>query len=211
MINKKDKILIIAPHQDDEVIGCSSIISQYSENTTILYMIKLNDIKAANYLYGKKINIELPLHITGTSFKDQLLEKVPQRAIISSIKAVLMHNEINTVFMPYIHDANKDHQIVSNCANIACRSYDTYVKKLFMYEVPETTNLASIPFQPNYFNEFKWSEKESIISKYSEITKCHKQHPRYIESQKKNATYRGLQVYTTTGFAEAFQLVRFIG
>lgn len=204
---KNKNILIIAPHADDEVIGCGGFISKYKNqnNIHILYITHPSFAQQKGFrTLGDKVK---DLTILSFCFPDQKLENESQSDIINIIRNCISKWKIDTVFMPYMYDANTDHQVVAKCAIVACRPFDSGVKNLLMYEVPETTMLAHIPFKPNYFvqlNGFKG--KEMILNCYSDVL-TDDNHPRSIGflklKSKMYAEESGLKHY-----AEAFQIVR---
>jgi LmbE family N-acetylglucosaminyl deacetylase len=203
---KNKNILIVAPHADDEVIGCGGFISKYrrQNNIHIVYIAKASFYQQT----GLKRLLHRGINMVAFAYPDQELDLIEKHKIIDNLKKLILKHNIDTVFMPYIHDANNDHRVVAECAKISSRPYDTPVRNLLMYEVPETTMMATIPFTPNYFvklNGFKG--KENLLKHYEEMLSDDIYHPRSIEYLK----YRALSHAVKSGvkpFAEAFQIIR---
>ena len=205
---KNKKILIVAPHADDEVIGCGGFIGKYKNQNDIHIMY----IARPSYLQQVGLT-RVTSDVKGVkyivfAYPDQELDTVPKHTFIDLIKGYITTYDIDTVFMPYIHDANEDHRVIAKCTKIACRPYDTTVKNLLMYEIPETTMLADIPFTPNYYvklNGFKGKMK--LLKYYTEILGTNEYHPRSIRFLERKS-----QIYAVQSglkpFAEAFQIVR---
>lgn len=137
-ISSEDKISIIVPHADDELIGNYSILKNYK--TVLFYYRK----------YGSNRDIE------NIQRRDNEIEELAKRfnseiEIIdenNSLKRALLRNGITTVFIPPLVDWHKEH---TDIARIVLDSTSDLKMKVFSYEI-------SVPIM---------SERNLFISIYS--------------------------------------------
>tara|TARA_B100001059_G_scaffold133721_1_gene133920 strand:- start:3602 stop:4288 length:687 start_codon:yes stop_codon:yes gene_type:complete len=223
-----NRVLIIAAHPDDDILGCGGLMSKYrnqiefkvifiaegsscrfdkidieSENTQKIIKNRNSfGIKALNYLGVKNYH-----------FYNLPCGRLDQVSIIEINK--IIENEINkfkpdTVFTHSFEDTNNDHIIVHRATQMATRpGARTFVEKLYSYEILSSTEWRfNKTFSPNYFEslseidvENKWSALEKYISEIKEYP-----YPRSREGIFTLAKYRGIQ--SANKHAEAFQLIR---
>lgn len=221
LIMFKKKILIIAAHPDDEILGCGGMIIKNLNTSKIKVIFLTNGVSARNLIKKKVkerkneclklfkyLKIDKPIFF---NFPDNQLDKIPLLKIIKKIENVLRKFNPDEVFTHYENCLNVDHQIAYKATITACRPIKTNnVKKIFSFEVLSSTEWALFQkknFQPNYFVNISkiMSKKLDCIKFYkSELRKY--PHSRSLEALKSLAKYRGI----TSGFryAEAFILVR---
>lgn len=214
----KKKILIIAPHPDDESLGCGGTILKNLDNGNEVYCLIMTKSKNKR-LHNKKkielINVMKKYPITGykhLSFEPAKLDVMPKHKIISSIKSYLDKIEPSEVFIPFNHDAHSDHMVVFDSACAASKSFRSkYIKKILAYETVSETdiNLNSrlSNFKPNLFIDIsKFLQKKiSILSIYKTEIGLHP-FPRSLKNIKALATYRGsMSNYKS---AEAFIILK---
>src|SRR3990170_3210860 len=141
------KILIIAPHMDDEVLGCGGIIGKHKDSGDIVSVIfiahrvynhsfdeqrnnieKSHAIKAKDVLcYDDAIFLDLPDERLDTAIQDII---IPLEKNINAIKPSI-------VYIPFRGDNNQDHRAVFDAARVALRpTATTYINHIYMYEVP---------------------------------------------------------------------------
>lgn len=208
---KLGKILIIAPHPDDEVLGCGGIMAKYTNNISILYITgfhpgvdnkeyqkeKLSVLKRAkiNRVYNSTFELET-----------NKLDSIPISSIISRIESTINFDKPDTVFVCF-PSYNQDHRVVYDATITATRPHDTnhFVKNILVYEQPETLHsqrIGSEVFKPQLFVPIDIEEKIELYSLYKTQIRGH----RKPETLKGLAALRGS--YINKDYAEAFSIVR---
>ncbi len=224
---KKNKILIIAAHPDDEVLGCGGLISKYKDTNEIniifvsdgessrksnkkLIQKKISMRKKSSLNLCKKFNLNKPIFL---NFPDNQIDSVPLLKIVQKLEKYLRIFKPNMVFTHYENCLNIDHRITFNAVVTACRPIkNSFVKKIVSFEIPSSTdwNLGKgRAFQPNYFIDISShiNEKIKMIKFYkSELKKY--PHSRSIKSITSLASFRG--VSCGTRYAEGFYLHRYV-
>ena len=208
------KILVIAPHPDDEVLGMGGTIKKLSPKNNITLLI-MTDGASAQYSDKKMIKVrkescKKSSKILGISeikflnFKDMKLDSVPQLEINQEIEKIIKKIQPKIVFTSPKNDLNRDHDVTFNSTLVATRPSSSGVKKVFSYELPGYTKK---PFSPNHYEDItkQFVHKLKAFKMYkSEIMKF--PHPRSIESIENLAVYRGIQAGIAK--AESFELIR---
>ena len=221
------KILIIAAHPDDEVLGCGGTIAKLSSNNDIYTLIlgegitsrnisdeekkkELKELKKQSAEANKLLGVK---RVFFENFPDNKFDTIPLLNIIKSIEKVIQKIKPEEIFTHHYGDLNIDHQLTHRAVLAAVRPVGSpIVKKILSFEVLSSTewnyqNQNNI-FTPNiYISE--------TLNKKLEAMKCYKSeirnypHPRSLEGIKILAQKRGLEAGLK--FAEAFTLVRLIG
>ena len=208
------KILVIAPHPDDEVLGMGGTIKKLSPKNNITLLI-MTDGASAQYSDKKMIKVrkescKKSSKILGISeikflnFQDMKLDSVPQLEINQEIEKIIKKIQPKIVFTSPKNDLNRDHDVTFNSTLVATRPSSSGVKKVFSYELPGYTKK---PFSPNHYEDItkQFVHKIKAFKMYkSEIMKF--PHPRSIESIENLAVYRGIQAGIAK--AESFELIR---
>ena len=208
------KILVIAPHPDDEVLGMGGTIKKLSPKNNITLLI-MTDGASAQYSDKKMIKVrkescKKSSKILGISeikflnFKDMKLDSVPQLEITQEIEKIIKKIQPKIVFTSPKNDLNRDHDVTFNSTLVATRPSSSGVKKVFSYELPGYTKK---PFSPNHYEDItkQFVHKIKAFKMYkSEIMKF--PHPRSIESIENLAVYRWIQAGIAK--AESFELIR---
>lgn len=136
---KDKKILVIAPHPDDETLGCGGTIARLTAMGAKVKIVLCTD--DALEVEGKSVRLEefqLAINQLGHSQvfymgeKDGTL-KVNSERIESKLSHLISKEEIDWIFIPYILDVNEDHKAVANSIGKCLKG----VKKInvAMYEV----------------------------------------------------------------------------
>jgi len=222
------KILIVAAHPDDEVLGCFGTVAKliqegYEAYTLILGEGKTSrgdtreledkkdeieylnqEIKNANDMIGiKKVFIE--------SFPDNRFDSVDLLDIIKVILKVKDEIKPDIIFTHYQNDLNIDHQITYQAVITATRPMESEcVKEIYSFEVLSSTEWNyPLSFSPDVFFDIEDTIdlKLQAMKKYdSEL--CKYPHPRSIKGLELNAELQGVKVGRK--FVESFKSIRVI-
>lgn len=213
------KILIIAPHPDDEVLGCGGTIANHSKRGDEVYLCIVTKGYTPDwseeFLKNRPKEIEKANKILGikkTYFLDYptvKLDTIPQKELNEAISKVM--NEVNPdiLYIPHKGDLNKDHRLVFESSLVATRPVNHKVKRILSYEtLSETEWGQSIePFILNVYVDISETfEKKIEAMKVYESELKQYPHPRSLEILEVLAKKRGSEI--DVKFAEAFMLVR---
>lgn len=203
----KEVVLIIAPHADDEILGCGGYISknQYNKNIHIIVVAhreehRLENLKNINDI-EKCYNIKY--HLLNNI--DERLDTVSSSDLTKQIERLYLKIKPDIVFIPFSNDINSDHTAVHKSCLISFRKIQNIQpKELLMYEIPSSTTQGSSPFFPNTYSVLK---KEDIIKKW-ELLSCYKSelrdypNPRSELGLETYARFRGMEC--NREYAEAY-------
>lgn len=223
------KILVIAAHPDDEVLGCGGTIAKYSEKGGEVYCLFLGRGKSSRFkdkkskrLKKEQINLEKEAQraakILGISkiffedFPDQQYDNVPILDIVKVIEKIKNKIKPDIVFTHHQGDLNLDHRITFRAVLTACRPLPSEtVKKLYSFEIPSSTEW-SLPKRKNYFvpNVFidisdTFNRKIKAFTAYKSEMRDYP-HPRSIKGLEIIARRWGILVGKK--LVEAFELIR---
>lgn len=222
----RDNVLIVAPHADDEVLGCGGFI-QYmqSKGAKIYVAIMTNAHIGAPELFSYedvcKVRDEAKrahrlLKITETFFYDfpaPVLDQFPNYKISNALFSLVSKLGITTVCVPHRGDIHKDHRAVFEAALVACRPINgILVRKVMSYETLSETEWAP-PFGDDAFipNVFYGLSNEQMNVKLEAMRYYESQlksppSPRSLEIIKALGQFRGATV--EQNYAEAFMMIR---
>jgi LmbE family N-acetylglucosaminyl deacetylase len=222
------KILIVAAHPDDEVLGCGGTVARLSHKNTIntlilgegitsrdiprqkkdlaLFDLQENCKKANSLLGVKKVFFQ--------NFPDNRFDSVPLLDIVKPIEVCIKKINPDCIYTHHHGDLNIDHRITQQAVLTAARPLGNKpVKKIFSFEVLSSTEWnvqdSATMFMPNTWMNISDTLKLKLDAMQEYTTElCEYPHPRSIEGIKILAAKRGLEV----GFpyAEAFHLIRCI-
>lgn len=219
------KILIIAAHPDDEVLGCGGTIKNYINKGEEVYLCVVTKAYTPDwtqeFIENRKKEVvcaNKTLGIKKTFFLDLptvKLDTVPQKKLNDLISECIEKVRPEILYIPFEGDINKDHRLVFESSMVASRPKPGIsIRKILCYETLSETEWGSSRtremkgiFIPNlYIDIFDTLEnKLKAMSCYkSELRDF--PHPRSLEAIKVLAQKRG----TEAGFkaAEAFILIR---
>lgn len=217
-----NRILVIAPHPDDEIIGVGGTIAKRAAHGDSVFVCVIT--KGVEPLFAAELvsrtrqeccEADRLLGVRETIFLDfpaVMLETVPRYELNGKISEVVQRIKPNEVYIPHRGDMQLDHQMVVDAAMVALRpKYQHVVKRIYAYETLSETGWNI----PNTVNEFIPTVYEDISdyidAKLSAMRLFETQlepfpAARSIGAIEALARYRGTTVGVTA--AESFVLIR---
>lgn len=216
------KVLIIAPHPDDEIIGVGGTIAKRTtagHDVYVCVMTKgcepLFSSDSVNQVRTECKEADLSLGVKETIFLDfpaAMLETVPRYKLNDAIVKVIQRVKPDEVYLPHRGDMQQDHKMVVDAAMVALRpKYEHVVKRIYAYETLSETGWDI----PNTVNEFIPTVYEDISDtlgkKLDAMRRFRSQLTDYPAARSLGAIealakYRGATVNMMA--AEAFTLIR---
>ena len=204
------KVLIMATHPDDEILGCGGVIARHIEDGDQVYIcvitiasnpewddeyreIKLKEQKQIDEFLGIKKRYNM-----GFSVLD--MNTVARGRFNVAINTFIHNLHLDIVYTHWYKDLNEQHTLTSKATVIGTRLPSQC--KVLMYE-NESTRFSLSTFRPNYYVDIgKYIDRkcEAFSFYKSEIKEY--PHPRSIEGIRNHAKYRGNEVGLE--YAEAF-------
>lgn len=211
-------MLVIAPHADDEVLGCGGTIAKYTLKgwyvdlciVTHAYEPEWSDeyIKKRNAEIKKSASILRIRHLYQLDFPAVKLDGVSKKQINDELHKIMLKTEPEKLFIPGGEDLNFDHRLVFESCLVAARPfYVKNIKQIAAYETLSESEWGLSVFTPNYYEniELTISIKQRAMEAYSQELKSYP-HPRCAEIIKAFAMKRGSE--SGYKFAEAFKIIR---
>ena len=208
------RILVFAPHNDDEVLGVGGTIIRYVEEGHSVYVCEVTDCRNDNLLQEAKKAHEL-MGVKESIFLNLPpveLKNLSPKVINKSIAEVVEKIKPEVVFMPFIGDMHIDHKEVTESVLVAVRPVNNCsVKTVYMYETLSETGW-NIPNSERTFSPNTWIDISSTIEAKIKAMECYQTQIKEYPNPRSAMGIRALAMYrgSTVGYAyaEAFMLVR---
>jgi LmbE family N-acetylglucosaminyl deacetylase len=214
------RILVIAPHPDDEVLGCGGAIVLHKKRQDEIYLCIITKAYTPDWseAFIKNRLIEVAranktLGIKKTYFLDfptVKLDTIGQKELNDSLSKVVNQVEPDIVYIPHKGDLNRDHRLVFEASLVAVRPTNSFrIKKILSYETLSETDwgMPLETFVPNVYVDISDTIETKIQAMKAYPSEI-KPYPssRSIELIEVLAKKRGSEAGMR--FAEAFSLIR---
>ena len=216
------KILVIAPHHDDEVLGVGGTIAKYASEGEEVYVVIVTrgyppdyteescqedviEAKAAHKILGVKESIFL-------SFPAARLDTIPHRDVNVELSNLIKKINPDKLFIPFIGDIHLDHQSIFLSSLVAARPNSNHTPKaIYAYETLSETNWYAPHVTPNFVPNIFIDISAHLETKLQAMQMYASQikpfpNERSEEALRALATLRGSTVNRFA--AEAFYLIR---
>ena len=221
-----EKLLVIAPHSDDEILGCGGLISKVKNGGGKVYVLIFNlgfekdDTKESQEKRKNEVQEAMNVlkvddyhlvHDQPDNNRD--LDTEPLHSLIEVIESTsnvsLEKIAPTMVAIPTIFSHHQDHVHVHHACIAALRPISTPVSNIVLsYEAPEHSRWsASGVFEPNLFVEIDDVIENKIIA-FNKYRSQIRPGSRDDDSIRNQAKYRGQEV--GKNLCEAFYVHRFI-
>jgi LmbE family N-acetylglucosaminyl deacetylase len=211
-------ILIVAPHPDDEVLGCGGTIRKYADagaSVHVCIVTKSYEPEwSVEFIRNRPSEVRRVADILGIEkvffldFPTVKLDTIPQKEINEGISSVVRDVKPDTLFIPHYGDLNRDHRLVHEAALVVARpALGQSITRILSYETLSETEWGTTPFLPNTYEDIAGTlaKKLEAMKVYASEVKSFP-HPRSLKAIEILAMKRGSEVCYDA--AEAFMLLR---
>lgn len=213
------RVLVFAPHRDDEVLGVGGTIAKYVKNGDEVFVCEVTDVqnnpelleiikseeKAAHKILGIKESFSLEIPVVELPNFSVIERNRRFQQIVNEVKP-------NIAFIPHKGDMHEDHGVVAMSALVALRPLNnSQLSAIYAYETLSETEWNA-PYVDNAFIPNVWNDISNEIDIKVEAMQCYKSQlcpdvqPRSIDTIKALARYRGSTIGVP--YAESFMLIR---
>lgn len=215
-------VLCIAPHPDDETIGCGGALLRHAAVGDRVHWLVVTtmtpDLFDAERMARRRREIDAvaarygfaSVHVC--NFGTTKLDTQPMSDVVGAISKVFAEIRPDVVFVPYRNDVHSDHTVVFDAAISCCKSFRyPSVKSVYAYETLSETEFGLRPedggFRPNLFVDISpfLDEKIDIMRLYEGEIKPFP-FPRSEECMRAQSLLRGAQAGVRA--AEAFMILK---
>ena len=223
-MSTKKRVLVVAPHPDDEVLGAGGTIAKYSAQGHEVFVLIISghlppiysrkayeETVSEAYSAFSVLGVEKSefLEIPATMIGDQPLHEVNGR-----ISKVVSDFNPQIVLCPY-PDRHIDHRLVFDSVMVATRPVGVGrdIEILAAYETLSETHWNAPHIEPNFTPNWVVDISDYFDAKLAAL-KCYESQltdfpgPRSIEAVESLAKFRGTQA--GFGYGEGFNIVRMI-
>lgn len=212
------KIIVIAPHNDDEILGVGGTMAKLAKqgHEVIVCEVTAGDLDnemvqlqkreaiASHELMGVKTHF-MDLPVVG-------LKEMKTVELNSAFQKHLLELDPDVVYIPHKGDMHIDHRMTIEAAMVALRPVTfPRLRAIYAYETLSETNWNT-PSVDNAFIPTMFVDISNEIDIKLQAMKCHASqlcdypHPRSLDAMKALAMYRGATVCKE--YAEAFMVIR---
>ena len=215
------KILVIAPHPDDETLGCGGSLFRHRQEGDELSWVIVTGISEETGRPEKEVkrrDAEIDATAKKYGFENVFnfclpttkMDTLPLSELINKITDVYKKVEPEIIYSPFIYDVHTDHEFVARAAQSTLKWFRyPYIRKVLMYETPSETEFNFMEqrmFCPNVYVDISDYLEEKIETMKIYVTEIGEfPFPRSEKTIRSLAAFRGSQ----SGYeaAEAFELV----
>ncbi len=214
----KNKVLVIAAHPDDELLGCAGTIKRHlndGDSVSTIIVCEGESLRNVNQSSAENIShSELASRFLGVNeliqlgFPDQRLDTLTLTDIITPLENVIRRIKPNIIYCQYGGDINLDHEILFKAILVATRPTENFITEVLAFDTASSTEWA----YPRSFIPDTWiditktlDDKLKAMSFYESELRDYP-HPRSLKALENKAKAWGNQVCVDA--AEVFMTIR---
>lgn len=211
------RVLVIAAHPDDELLGCGGTVARHARRGDVVTSVIACEGESLRYGpggVGQPEQARLAADILGVrdvrllAFPDQRLETFPLTDLIGRLEEVVREVRPEIVYGQFGGDVNRDHQLLFQALLVASRPTEAFIQAVYAFDTASSTEWA----YPRTFVPDTWVDITDTLETKVRAMACYRSevrdypHPRSLEALDFRARAWGAQVCLPA--AEVFMTVR---
>lgn len=223
------RILIVAAHPDDEVLGCGGVMAAHAAKGDDVYVLilaegatsrdvvrnipnrgdELTCLRQAGRSAAVVLGVNPPRFL---GLPDNRLDSLPLLDVIKKVEYVIQEIEPTVIYTHHGGDLNVDHSITLQAVLTACRPIPgSLISAIYTFETVSSTEWNHTPTH-NPFIPTRFVNVTDYIDKKIQALLCYDSemrdypHARSLDNVKNLAQWRGASVGLAA--AEAFMVIR---
>ena len=212
-----DRILVVAAHPDDELLGCGGTIALHTragDKVTTVIASEGESLRYGKEGVGQNLHIKSAARILGVEdtrllgFSDQRLDTITLVDLITPLEEVVREVRPRIVYCQHGGDINRDHQLLFKSLLVATRPTEPFIQSIYAFDTASSTEWA----YPRTFIPDTWVDISTTLQVKLDAMACYKSeirdypHPRSLQALEYRAKAWGNQSCLDT--AEVFMTVR---
>lgn len=212
-----DRILVVAAHPDDELLGCGGTIALHTragDRVTTAITCEGESLHYGEDRVEQREHIESAAKILGIEdtrllgFRDQKLDTITLTDIITPLEILVREIQPKIIYCQHGGDVNRDHELLFKALLVATRPTEHYIQSIYAFDTASSTEWAF----PRTFKPDIWVDISSTLQVKLEAMACYKRevrdypHPRSLQALEYKAKSWGNQ--SCLQAAEVFMTVR---
>ncbi|MCS0606429.1 PIG-L family deacetylase [Streptomyces sp. LP11] len=217
------KVLVVAAHPDDEVLGAGATVSALSQRGAVVQIhilaegvslrhsgVTIEEARERCRAAAKELGAA-EVSFGGLASDGRLLADLPQRQVVDAVSQALREVEAEVIFTHHPGDIHADHRGVAQAVGYNTRILGSgSVRQVLHFEVLSSTEQQTglvAPFTPNLFYDVTGHVEAKCRALAAYPYELYGEpHPRSLAAVRTLASYRGTQVGVES--AEAFVIGR---
>ncbi len=197
------RILVVAAHPDDELLGIGGIILKHTINRDSVRAIIMCEGESLRYAkdVGQSEATQKAAEILGIEqvyrfgYPDQKLDTFTLTELIAPLEKVSEEYKPNIIYCQSACDANRDHKILFEAASIAFRPIDKWIEEFYTFYTVSSTEWG----YPRNFVPDTWIDISDVLEQKIKAFECYTSevreypHPRSSKALENQAHFWGNQ------------------
>lgn len=141
-----DSVLVVAPHQDDEVIGCGGVMALHRRSGSAVRAVVLQDgadehvqvgLSRAQLVGMRNEESRAAARVIGATepiFLNEPVLRMNAEEVAFGLRNIVESDRVEAIFVPFILDAHPDHRMSNVIVSKALSGYPKSLR-VFQYEV----------------------------------------------------------------------------
>lgn len=196
-------VLVVAAHPDDEVLGIGGTVLKHTNNGDRVRSVIMCEGESLRYAKDMGHSVALKKaagilgaeHVYSLNYPDQKLDTYTLTELISPLERISEEFKPEIIYCQSDCDANRDHKIVFEAANIAFRPIYDWIKTFYTFYTASSTEWG----YPKRFSPDTWVDISDVLEKKLQAFACYTSevrdypHPRSVKALEYQAHFWGNQ------------------